>query len=357
MLVQNETGKNDISWPGRLDQVSTAIKRTAKTGVCILNGIIGDYLHDQQNELAYSMQLYFQNEPLDLTPECLNISHPNITSKACILVHGLACDETIWNYADDGETTYGSLLQRDLGYTPFYLRYNTGRHVSENGKLFSTVLSDLLRAYPKPLEEIILIAHSMGGLVTRSACDYGTEDQTDWVNKVRRVFFLGAPHLGAPLEKFVNVVSWILKAVPRPYTKLSGDILDLRSSGIKDLRFGYLRDEDWIRQDPDALLKNNKKTIPLLAGASHYVITGTLTKDPRHPVTQWFGDGLVRQPSATGQSSQDRHDIPFIPGHHREFPQVGHLKLTRSPGVYQQIKSWCQEASSSGSSHYQKANL
>ncbi|MBF0476669.1 MAG: alpha/beta fold hydrolase [Deltaproteobacteria bacterium] len=355
MLVQDEISKNEISWLGRLERVATGINRAADTGVCILNGIIGDYLHDQQNELAFPMQLYFQNEPLNLTPESLKISHPNITSKACILVHGLACDQTIWNYADEHETTYGSLLQRDLGYTPFYLRYNTGRHISENGKMLSARLSNLFRAYPKPLEEIILIGHSMGGLVTRSACDYGTEEQADWVKKVRKVFFLGSPHLGAPLEKFVNVVSWILKAVPRPYTKLGGDILDLRSSGIKDLRFGYLRDEDWTRQDPDALLKNNKKTIPLLDGASHYVITGTLTQDPRHPLTQWFGDGLVRQPSAAGQLSQESHDIPFVPGHHREFPRVGHIKLTHSPGVYQQIKSWCREASPSGSPRCQKA--
>ncbi|MBF0552214.1 MAG: alpha/beta fold hydrolase [Deltaproteobacteria bacterium] len=348
MLVQNETKKHEISWLGRLDRVSTAINRATETGVCLLNGIIGDYLHEQQNELACSMQLYFQNEPLELTPESLKIADPNLNSKACILVHGLACDQKIWNYGNEQETTYGSLLQRDLGYTPFYLRYNTGRHISENGKMLSAMLSDLFRAYPQPLEEIILIAHSMGGLVTRSACDYGTEDQADWVNKVRKVFFLGSPHLGAPLEKFVNVVSWILKAVPRPYTKLGGDILDLRSSGIKDLRFGYLRDEDWARQDPDALLKNNKKTIPLLDGASHYIITGTLTEDPCHPLTKWLGDGLVRKPSAAGQSSQERHDIPFIPGHHREFPGVGHIKLTHSPGVYQQIKSWCQETSASG---------
>jgi len=186
----------------------------------------------------------------------------------------------------------------------------------------------------------------MGGLVVRRACYDATQHQMDWVKKVQKLFFLGSPHLGTPLEKIGNVVSNVLQAVPRPYTKLAGDVVNLRSSGIKDLRYGYVTDEDWEGQDPDAMLQNNKNTIPLLEGVTHYIITGRLTEDSEHPVVQWFGDAMVRKPSALGQSKDEEHSIPFPLEHHREFPKVGHLKLTRFPEIYEQIKLWCEETSS-----------
>jgi pimeloyl-ACP methyl ester carboxylesterase len=327
----------------RLHKLFAAVKKSAQTGVGILNGVVGDYLHEQQNALAVQMQFYLRNRALELTPAMLRQAYPVITPKVCILVHGLTHDERTWAYRDDPETNYGSLLQRELGYTPFYLRYNTGLRISENGKQFSRIITDLLAAYPVNLKEIVLITHSMGGLVARSACYYGAQHQADWVNKVQKLFYLGSPHLGAPLEKFGNVVSNVLHAVPRPYTKLAGDVINLRSSGIKDLRFGNVVEEDWAGRHPDALLRNGKNPIPLLAGASHYVITGTLMEDPNHFLAHWFGDTMVRKPSARGHSKRARHHLPFPPEHHKEFPKMGHLKLTRDPRVYQQIKHWCQE--------------
>jgi hypothetical protein len=47
----------------------------------------------------------------------------------------------------------------------------------------------------------------------RSACHYGRDDPTDWTSRVSRIFFLGTPQLGAPLEKFVNVLTASLKIV------------------------------------------------------------------------------------------------------------------------------------------------
>jgi len=324
----------------------TSLKKGSDAAVRILSGMVGEYLDNQGNELAVQMRFHTQGRPLPLPLDTLKEVYPDSTAKICILIHGLMCDESIWTFRDDSENTYGSLLEQDLGYTPFYLRYNTGLHISKNGQKFSDMMENLFKAYPVNIEEIVVIAHSMGGLVARSACYYATQHQMDWVKKVQKFFFLGSPHLGAPLEKVGNVLSNVLQAIPRPYTKLAGDVVNLRSSGIKDLRYGYLTDEDWEGKDPDGILQNNKNTIPLLDGVSHYIITGRLTKNPEHPVAQWFGDAIVRKPSALGQSKNEEHSIPFPSGHHREFPKVGHLKLTHFSEIYEQIKLWCEKTSS-----------
>ena len=54
------------------------------------------------------------------------------------------------------------------GVTPVYLRYNPGRHISENGRDLAHRLQALVDAWPVPVEAISILAHSMGGLVSRS---------------------------------------------------------------------------------------------------------------------------------------------------------------------------------------------
>lgn len=331
-----------------MQSTSLAIKKTktlpkwSEIGISILNGVVGDYLHKENNALSTPMQFYHNSRPLSLTKESLEKTYPKHSAKICILVHGLVCNETIWEYRDDCKTTYGSLLQTDLDYTPFFLRYNTGLHISENGKEFSRLISDLLSAYPQPVDEIVMIGHSMGGLVIRSGCWYGNLQGADWAKKVKKLFYIASPHQGAPLEKFGNVVSGFLQKIPLSYTRLAGNIVDLRSSGIKDLRFGYVVDEDWEGYHPDAILKNNKNRITLLEGVSHYAVTGSLTKNPDHLMTQFFGDPMVRKSSAMGRSRQESLDLPI--NCHKEFAKVGHIKMAHCHEVYQQIKTWCRQA-------------
>ncbi|MCD6584649.1 MAG: alpha/beta hydrolase [Desulfobacteraceae bacterium] len=313
----------------------------AESGVSILNGVFGDYLHKENNALSTPMQFYHNDRPLCLTKESLKNAYPKHSDKLCILLHGLACNETVWEYNGGDKTTYGSLLQDDLDYTPIFLRYNTGLHISENGKMFSKLMSDLISNYPQKVNEIVMIGHSMGGLVIRSGCRYGTKQEADWVKKVKKLFYLAAPHHGAPMEKLGNLFSGFLKTIPLPYTRLAGNVADLRSSGIKDLRFGYLVDEDWEGYDPDAILKNNINRVTLQEGVSHYVVTGSLTKNPDHLMTQLFGDPMVRKSSAMGRSRQERRHLPV--NDHKEFAHIGHIKLAHCHDVYQQIKTWCRQ--------------
>lgn len=327
-------------WEGRWGHLSHKVKKGSDRGLSILNGLVGDYLAQKGVSIAVQMAFYCADQPVELSRSGILAVYPNASKKLCLLVHGLGCTESIWELNDDPHTTYASLLADELGYTPLYVRYNTGLHISHNGQMLSQLMEELLANYPVDVEEIIIITHSMGGLVTRSACYYGSQTTKPWTDVVRQLYFIGSPHLGADLEKFSNVVTNVLANTPLPYGKFVGELLNKRSAGIKDLRYGYVRDEDWQGQDPDGLLNNNKDTVPLLAGTEHFVITGTVHEDGDHILSQFFGDALVRKYSATGQSKIQRHNLPFLPENQKELTKVSHVKLAHSKRVYQQIRHW-----------------
>jgi hypothetical protein len=51
-----------------------------------------------------------------------------------VLLHGLCMNDLQWRRAGHD---HGRALARDLDYTPVYLRYNSGLHISTNGRRFS----------------------------------------------------------------------------------------------------------------------------------------------------------------------------------------------------------------------------
>ena len=186
------------------------------------------------------------------------------------------------------------------------------------------------------VDELVVVGHSMGGLVARSACHYGHEAGFDFIPRVRHVFFLGSPHLGAPLEKAANVAAWLLGLLD--VTRPIADVLNGRSVGVKDLRFGSLRDEDWRGADLDALLAGRTGDVPLLAAATHYFIAATVTRDRRHPLGVAVGDLLVRESSAFGRGRLRHNRFPLEHGRH--FGAMNHLELLNHPHVYEQMRRW-----------------
>jgi pimeloyl-ACP methyl ester carboxylesterase len=310
-----------------------------------INGAVGDKL--ENTLLGIEMNFYENLKPIPLTKKHLSQqfsckdSSNQLTDKAkiCILIHGLTHNETIWAF--DDKSDYGTMLEKDFQYTPFYLRYNTGLHISENGKSLAALIEKLTRNAPTQISEICIIAHSMGGLVTHSACHYAQENQYDWVKKLSKIFLLATPHLGSYLEKFANITTNILAKVPNWHTRMVGKVINLRSSGIKDLRYGYIKDEDWKGHHPDQLLKNTKTATKKLSGVSYYVISGRLTKEEMHWVSQLFGDILVDTKSATARS-KNVHEFNFLPENHYEFASTHHFKLSAMPEVYEKINYWIQ---------------
>jgi pimeloyl-ACP methyl ester carboxylesterase len=207
------------------------------------------------------MTLRSKTGALTLDRDSLAHAFPRATGRIALLVHGLMANESIWECPGDPDTTFGSLLARDHAVTPIYLRYNTGQHISVNGRELAGLLHRLVSVWPVPVHDISLIGHSMGGLVMRSSCHYASATRSwrgvislrrSWISKTRRVVLIGVPNTGAPLEKFVNLTSAALWSLPIPITRLVGLGLDTRSAGIRDLRFGAITDEDWLEQDPRA---------------------------------------------------------------------------------------------------------
>lgn len=315
--------------------------------VAALNGFAGERLEREGNPLASQMSVRQAGRAVSVERQALAASFASASARLAVFVHGLACNETAWQlhagrHYQNHHTTYGSRLHADLGYTPLYVRYNAGLHISENGRRLAQLLDRLVAEWPVPLEELVLIGHSMGGLVIRSATHYGSApDPRAWVGRVRHIFYLGAPHLGAPLEKAANVAAWILGRfdVTRPFAI----VLNGRSAGIKDLRFGTLREEDWQGMDPDTLLANRPGDVPLLDGASHYFVAATVTRDPRHPVGVAVGDLLVREASAFGRGRLRRIQFPIENGRH--FGAMHHLELLNHPDLYDQMRRWLERGS------------
>jgi triacylglycerol lipase len=314
-----------------------------EAAIGVLNGTLGDYLKRTGNGLATPMQLIASGRPVPASRASLVAAYPEALPRAAVFVHGLMSTESVWELADG--TTYGSRLATDLGVTPTFLRYNSGLHVSENGEALDALLERFVAEYPRPLTELLLIGHSMGGLVLRSAVHAACERQSRWLPLVRRAFYLGTPHHGAPLERFGNVITCARRAVGDatgdPYTQLIADILNLRSSGMKDLRYANLRREDWEGSDADALLQNRRHPVPLLPEIRHHLIAATLSDDPR--LALLFGDALVSVRSATGRARAADRSVLFPQSHVRILPRLDHLRLAHEPEVYAQLRAWCEE--------------
>ncbi len=236
----------------------------------------------------------------------MRAAFPAASGRLVVFLHGLMETEHAWRLG--GRPSYGERLAGDLGSSALDVRYNSGRHVSQNGRSLDELLEALVAAWPVPVEEIALVGHSMGGLVARSAAHQGAEAGHAWAGRVRHVVSLGTPHLGAPIAQGVHYAAHALHAVPE--TRPLGRFLRRRSAGIRDLRQGSLVDRDWEGCDPDALRAAACAEVPLLAGATHCFVTASVTRDPDHPVGRLVGDALVLTSSAAGRGRTRRLAVP-----------------------------------------------
>ena len=317
--------------PGDGRSISTTPRGAAALGV--LNGLYGDELDQAGSALHEPMAVRVDGRIVAPEPAALAGAFPSATGRIVVFVHGLMETEHAWRGGG-----YGARLERDLGRTPVAVRFNSGRHISHNGRSLAELLEALDAAWPAELEEISLVGHSMGGLVARSACHQAVEAGHAWVGRVRHVVSLGTPHLGAPLAQGVHYAAHALHAAPE--TRPFGRLLRRRSAGIRDLRQGSLVDRDWDGCDPDALRAAACAEVPLLDGATHCFVTATVTRDARHPVGRLIGDALVLVPSASGRGRTRRVGFREEDGHH--VGGVHHLALLGHPEVYAQLRRWLE---------------
>ena len=305
-----------------------------------LNAAVGNHLESSDNGLDLDMHFRVGDTYVELDADAVSAAIPDPTPKIALFLHGLGATEWSWllhaeAYHGDVTSCFGTLLHRDLDFTPVFLRYNTGRHVSENGRRLAELLERFVAAYPVPIEDLTLIGHSMGGLVARSACHYAEQDGLDWPARVPRVFYLGSPHRGAPLAKFGDVLADVLTSIDLPATRITGLVIDGRSHGVKDLRHGGLIDEEWLSPHPVA----DRDELPV-PHAKHVFVSATVTEDATHPIGQLIGDLLVRVPSAAGP--EVHHEAFTIDT--RTYGRILHHQLQNHPAVYEQVRAICAES-------------
>ncbi len=294
--------------------------------LAVINGVVGDYLQQQGNPLALPMSLWVGGQPIDLQ----TLDHQN--NKILLFIHGLCLNEQHWGYPDD----YGERLA-DLGYTPVYVRYNTGLHISTNGRNLAEVLTTLSAAWPQPISEMVIVAHSMGGLVTRSACEIATDEQHAWLQLLRRIIFLGSPHHGSPWERVGNWVDTLLRS--SPYSNAFARLGQIRSAGITDLRYGILRDAEWEDTDRFAPTGDPRQPMPFPAHVACYLIATSSGET----AAEWWGDGLVPVGSALGRHSDPRYDLESQAAGVWVGEQINHMELLNHPTIYAQIRAWMAE--------------
>ena len=285
---------------------------------------------------------------MPVEPDDLARAFPDATGRLAVFLHGLTESEHSWGYRAEQHhgrpgVTYGTRLREDLGLTPVYLRYNTGLHISDNGRSLDELLAALVDAWPVPVQDVVLIGHSMGGLVARSALHQaggGTAEAHGWTHLVRDSVTLGSPHLGAPLERGVHRLAAALTRLPE--TRGLATLLALRSVGIKDLRRGTLVEADWSGRDLDALGPAEHTHVPLHDGARHFVVLATLVRNPGGLAADFIGDLMVSPRSASGDTGDDDR-LAFLPDHVHRVGGMHHFDLLNHPRVYEQILRWLEE--------------
>ncbi|MFZ0041361.1 MAG: alpha/beta fold hydrolase [Solirubrobacteraceae bacterium] len=305
-----------------------------------LNGLYGNHLTARQNPLAVTMGVRRRGADVGATRGSLAAAFPDATSRIAVFVHGLMGDDDCWRIFPlrgryPGRRTYGDRLQDELSFTPVHVRYNTGLRISENGRQLAALLQDVVAGWPVAVEEVVLVGHSMGGLVVRSACHYAELDGRSWTDAVRHVFCLGTPHLGADAEKGLNALGHALGRLPE--MRGLARVVNARSLGIKDLRYGSCAEEDWRDYDPDEFLHDRCTETPFLADAHYYFIGATLAEGP---IGNLLGDVLVRMPSASGRGTGKGRRIPFEVDNGRELSGINHFDLLNHPAVYEQLRDW-----------------
>jgi len=339
----------------------------------VLNGAFGDQLMARQDRRAIRMS--FRRYAADVPVADLGLlpAESGRPRKTVVFLHGLMGDEVIWQTGSGAEDVrFGPRLQRELDVCCLYLRYNSGLHISENGRQLHTLLTELVSTFPDAVGELILVGHSMGGLVIRSAGHYagskneevksksGTDsagstdessaasatnskkqktknEQPTWLEHLRDVFLLGVPNDGSFLEQNSHLTSLILRKINLWPTRAISGLIDQRSNGIKDLRHARLTDEDWQNEHADDLFPP-RTIVPPLPGVRYHILVGSLLKSANSALHDYFGDGLVGAGSARGRIFQDPAAPPELLISTHIYSKLHHGTLLSSPEVYQYLQ-------------------
>ena len=114
--------------------------------VSAINGVYGDHLVRTENPLAIDMS--FRHDGARVDPQRPADTLTGTTGRLLVIVHGLCLNEQHWTR--DGDNRIEAVAV-EHGYTPVYLRYNSGRSIATNGREFAEQLETLLCNWPQPV--------------------------------------------------------------------------------------------------------------------------------------------------------------------------------------------------------------
>jgi len=288
--------------------------------VSAINGVYGDHLERTANPLAIEMSFLHEGDIVD--PERPGDVVQDASGKVLLAIHGLCLNEQHW--VRDGHHRIANVATA-TDHTIVHLRYNSGRSIDANGRNLAESLEALLAHWPVPVSHLVIVGHSMGGLVARSAMHHGAAAGHSWRRQLRKLFSLGTPHHGAPLERGGSRLDYVMELSPyvAPFTSLG----KARSAGITDLRYGSITGVE-------------QECVPLPDDVECYALAATLGKRRSLLAERLVRDGLVPLDSALGKHA-DRSRTLALPKERQWIGyEMGHLELLGRPEVYSQLEKW-----------------
>ena len=305
-----------------------------EAAIAALNGVLGDHLVATGNPLAKPTALRRDGRALPGEASALAALLPDAADGILVAIHGLCMNDLQWRR---GGCDRAVDLAATLGLTSLHLDYNSGRRIHENGRDLADRLEALIDIWPRRLDRIVLVGHSMGGLVARSAFHQGEAAGHRWPARVSDLVFLGTPHHGAPLEKAGHWIDVVLGATPyaAPFARLGR----IRSAGIADLRHGDLVEADHAVGDGSPFA-DRRVPLALPSTARCWAIAGALGRRDGDPTDLVVGDGLVTVDSALGHHRDPIRELGFAPERRWIFRGIGHLELIWSDEVFDRLRTW-----------------
>jgi hypothetical protein len=306
--------------------------------VPIINGLHGDSMDEKGHQALVKMSFRYKSRDIEISQikDYINLSENK--GKLIILIHGLMNDDNIWHSnPEDLIQRMGSFLEKQNKANILYLRYNTGRHISQNGQDFSLLIQNLLDFYRKDITEIVIMAHSMGGLVTRSACYYAGKLDHNWISILKKVFLIGVPNEGSYVARIAHMTQYFMRKIDPTDNDKVAKFFEIRSNGIKDLSFGFLIDEDWQNTDYE-----NKKVVKAtkilpLKNVEYFLIAGIVSDEKsKKKIFNFFGDGLVEKKSALSNLFKE-NEMQSGLVNFKLFENENHLALLESKEVHEYV--------------------
>lgn len=308
--------------------------------VSAVNGLIGDKLVAEGSPLAIEIGIRQDGRDVPLTPVGLAEAYPDASDALVIFLHGLCETENYWDRRSrprpaDGSSTasYGARLEADEGWSPIFVRANTGLTLAETGVALSSLLDRLVESWPTEVRRIALVGHSMGALIARSACAVTLAPSYEatkepWTERVTNIVSLGGPHTGSPVER--TIARGIRVAAHAPELMPLARVFEQRSVGVLDLHDGMPED------------------VAAVPNAKYHLVAATLSKSARHPVAATVGDYLVQYRSAVGLLPGNVEMFPGADILH--VPGADHFDLLNHDDVYAALRGWLANKSRTNTS-------